>query len=118
MAIKEIDRLTHKRVNGIKTGYWSAASKEAVVQRLAEYENTGMMPEDIMLSASAARWIPCSERPPKDGQDILAYLINEHEARIVPANYDHGTWYDCIFNKLIPADQITHWMPSPKPPAQ
>lgn len=34
-----MNRLTHKRVNGIKTGYWSAATKEAVVQRLAFYEN-------------------------------------------------------------------------------
>lgn len=121
MAIKDIDRLTHKRVNGIKTGYWSAASKEAVVQRLAEYENTGFTPAGIdalRKEMPAPAWTPCSERPPEDGQDILAYLVNEHEARIVPANYDHGTWYDCIFNKLIPADQITHWMPSPKPPAQ
>lgn len=33
------DRMTHKRVNGIKSGYWSAATKEDLVQRLAEYEN-------------------------------------------------------------------------------
>ncbi len=24
-----MERLTHERVNGIKTGYWSAATKEA-----------------------------------------------------------------------------------------
>lgn len=34
-----MDRLTHERVNGIKPGYWSPATKEAVVQRLAFYEN-------------------------------------------------------------------------------
>lgn len=27
-----MERLTHERVNGIKTGYWSAATKEALVQ--------------------------------------------------------------------------------------
>ena len=32
-------RLTHERCNGIKTGYWSDANKEALVQRLAEFEN-------------------------------------------------------------------------------
>ena len=42
-----MERLTHERVNGIKTGYWSAATKEALVQRLAAYENTGLTPEDI-----------------------------------------------------------------------
>ena len=29
--------LTHERVNGIKTGYWSAATKEVLVQKLAAY---------------------------------------------------------------------------------
>ena len=42
-----MERITHERVNGIKTGYWSAASKEEVVQRLAAYENTGLEPEEI-----------------------------------------------------------------------
>ena len=42
-----MERMTHERVNGIKTGYWSAASKEEVVQRLAQYENTGLEPEVI-----------------------------------------------------------------------
>lgn len=42
-----MERMTHERVNGIKTGYWSAASKEEVVQRLAQYENTGLEPEAI-----------------------------------------------------------------------
>lgn len=39
---RSMERLTHERVNGIKTGYWSAATKEALVQRLAAYENTGL----------------------------------------------------------------------------
>lgn len=34
-----VERLTHERVNGIKTGYWSAATKETLVQRLAAHEN-------------------------------------------------------------------------------
>ena len=34
-----VERLTHERVNGIKTGYWSAATKETLVLRLAAYEN-------------------------------------------------------------------------------
>lgn len=29
-----MERLTHERVNGIKTGYWSAATKEVLVQKL------------------------------------------------------------------------------------
>ena len=42
-----MNRLTSKRVNGIKTGYWSPAKKEELIQRLGEYEDLGMGPEDI-----------------------------------------------------------------------
>lgn len=41
------ERLTHARVNGIKRGYWSAANKQKLIDRLAEYENTGMSPKEI-----------------------------------------------------------------------
>lgn len=36
---KEYHRLTSKRCNGIKEGYWSPNTKEELVQRLAEYED-------------------------------------------------------------------------------
>ena len=41
-----MNRLTQKRVNGIKTGYWSASKKDELVARLAEYEDTGLTPEE------------------------------------------------------------------------
>ncbi len=50
----ENDRLTHKRANGIKDGYWSAATKERLVQRLAEYEDTGLAPWEIRQLLAAA----------------------------------------------------------------
>ena len=42
-----MERLTHKRVNGIKTGYWSPSKKQDLVDRLSEYEDTGLTPEQI-----------------------------------------------------------------------
>lgn len=42
-----MSRLTHKRNNGIKEGYWSPNKKEELVQRLAEYEDTGLTPEQV-----------------------------------------------------------------------
>ena len=42
-----MERLTNKRVNGIKTGYWSTSKKEELVQRIAEYEDTGLTPEQV-----------------------------------------------------------------------
>ena len=42
-----MDRLTAQRCSGIKTGYWSTAKKEELVQRLGQYEDTGLTPEEI-----------------------------------------------------------------------
>lgn len=42
-----MSRLTHKRNNGIKEGYWSPNKKEELVQRLAEYEDTGLTVEEV-----------------------------------------------------------------------
>ena len=69
IAIREMEekmeRLTHERVNGIKTRYWSPEKKETLVNALAEYENTGLTPEEIkMLNGKGADapandgWIP------------------------------------------------------------
>ena len=44
---EKMERLTHERVNGIKTGYWSPEKKETLVNALAEYEGTGLTPDEI-----------------------------------------------------------------------
>lgn len=62
------------------------------------------------------KWIPITERLPEDGTDILAYMSDEFESRIFPANYDHGIWFDCIFN--VSQSIVTHWMPLPEPPKE
>lgn len=40
-------RLTHKRCNGIKDGYWTTAKKDELIARLAQYEDTYVPPEKI-----------------------------------------------------------------------
>lgn len=42
-----MERLTHERCNGIKTGYWSPEKKDELVKALAAYENTGLTPDQI-----------------------------------------------------------------------
>ena len=42
-----MDRLTHQRSSGIKTGYWSPNRKDELVERLAAYEDTGLDPQEI-----------------------------------------------------------------------
>lgn len=58
-------------------------------------------------------WIS-ADTPPEDGTDCLAVTGCGTEGRVYPANYDHGTWWDCM---SIRADTATtHWMPIPKVP--
>ena len=42
-----MERLTAPRCSGIKSGYWSTAKKEELAQRLGQYEDTGLSPEEI-----------------------------------------------------------------------
>lgn len=51
-----MERLTHKRENGIKRGYWSPNKKQELVDRLAMYED----------QEEKGRWIPISEQLPED----------------------------------------------------
>ena len=51
-----MERLTAQRCSGIKSGYWSTAKKDDLAQRLGQYEDTGLTPEEIrrMKDAQAA----------------------------------------------------------------
>lgn len=42
-----MERLTHKRVSGIRAGYWSPNKKQELVDGLAGYEDTELTPEQI-----------------------------------------------------------------------
>ncbi len=57
-----MERLTHPRNSGIKTGYWSPNKKDELVERLAAYEDTGLTPEEIERLKEQHRWIPVEER--------------------------------------------------------
>lgn len=98
-----MERLTHERSNGIKTGYWSPEKKEDLVARLAEYENTGLAPDEIesvnefegsntqkyLLELAKHRWIPVEERLPEPFLNVLATVyhsewISDYSSSWVP----------------------------------
>lgn len=80
-----MERLTHKRENGIKRGYWSPNKKQELVDRLAMYE--GREEKD--------RWIPISERLPEDESYILVSFENATMPDIAryEENDEGGTFY-------------------------
>lgn len=116
-------RLTSKRMNGIKTGYWSAVKKEELVQALAAYEDTGLTPEEIkVLKANEnLRWIPVEERLPKEEEYILLSFANFSLPLVgrYSKNQDEGAFYlgdcdgedSCISQNLF----VDAWMPLPEP---
>lgn len=54
-------RLTHVRSNGIKSGYWTNCKKDELTQRLGEYEDTGLSPEEIKAALKENPIIPEDE---------------------------------------------------------
>ena len=61
-----MERLTHERKSGMKTGYWSPNKKQELVDRLAMYEDR----------EEKDRWIPISARLPEDESYILVSFEN------------------------------------------
>lgn len=61
------------------------------------------------------RWIPCTEALPEDCEDIIVTYVDDEETRIIPVNYDKGTWYDCIFDTALNPIKVIAWMPLPEP---
>ena len=113
-----MNRMTHERVNGIKTGYWSPAKKEELVQRLAAYEDTGLEPEEIMDGRLLTGWIPVDEQLPaepepgmQDMEELPEYIVTIRGAELatVLCYAGDGEWFrDGIY---YPVDA---WMPLPK----
>ena len=50
-----MNRLTHERCSGIKPGYWSPQRKEILIDRLGQYEDTGLTPVEILELKSRHR---------------------------------------------------------------
>ncbi len=95
---RAMERLTHPRSSGIKTGYWSPNKKDELVERLAAYEDTGLTPEEIERLKKQHRWIPVEERLPEGTEDDYCPEFNVMTKGAVQAttlNFaPDGTWFD------------------------
>lgn len=107
-----MERLTHKRKSGMKTGYWSPNKKQELVDRLAMYE-------DREENDEFGKWIPISERLPEEEDYILLSFANYTGLDI--GRYEHDGEND----KFYPGDDeetyahygliVNAWMPLPEP---
>lgn len=113
------ERLTHPRVNGIKSGFWSPVNKEELVQRLAEYEELELSPREIRLLMERklwpddkAGWISVKTRLPETDDHVLCCTQNKKGVRTVVRGFYMDGWH-CGMNT-----NVTHWMPMPAPPEE
>ena len=122
-----MERLTHPRCSGIKTGYWSPNKKDELIERLAAYEDTDLSPEEIKAlrengKTSEHRWIPVEERLPEDDNYILLSFENFSFPLVGRYEADSdggGTFYlgdcdgedTCIWQNLF----VNAWQPLPEP---
>lgn len=106
-----MNRLTQKRVNGIKIGYWSTSKKDDLVARLAEYEDTGLEPREVLqLKKNAVQWIPVTERLPEDGYYLATLdgeLVGQEEPFTGMCGIENGQWDD--------EGYVIAWMSLPEP---
>ena len=124
-----MERLTHPRSSGIKTGYWSPNKKEELINRLAEYEDTGLRPQEIyelkagtILKSMGMQWIPVDGRLPDTDDYVLMSFGNFSLLLVGRYESDEdggGAWYlgdcdeddTCVSNDLF----VNAWMRMPEP---
>lgn len=101
-----MERLTHKRENGIKRGYWSPNKKQELVDRLAMYEDR----EDAKDANVPGEWIPCSERLPENAMNVIAQFSS---GTVTELRYAGNGIFEGIYEYSTKV--IIAWMPLPTP---
>jgi hypothetical protein len=122
-----MERLTHQRSSGIKTGYWSPAGKSELIERLAAYEGTGLDPQEIyslkagtILKAMGCKWIPVDEQLPENDNYILLSFSNFSIPLIARCEQDGdggSTFYEGDDDEPLTKHDlyVNAWMPLPDP---
>ena len=78
----------------------------------ANLEAREMLHERIkeLTYTNVGKWIPVTERLPEDDHTVLVW--SHRNSKEYFNVYDHGKWV------IMETEDITHWMPLPKPPKE
>ena len=114
-------RLTARRVNGIKSGYWSPCKKDDLVARLAEYEDAGFTPEEIAALANGRDgpelWTDPEEQLPAYGRTVLVARVKDPNLPpiVEQATRCPGDWWK-VYGANV--KRILAWRPMPQAPEE
>lgn len=82
----------------------------AIFSRLAAYEDTGLMPEEVQ------RWIPVTERLPESDADTKYLVTCKTKSGRQNINM---AWFDgALWHGMGSMSGVTHWMPLPPLPRE
>ena len=62
------------------------------------------------------RWIPCSERLPETGTDVIVYYPYWYKSPVQIAHLKGDFWESSDGEYDFPVKAVTHWKPLPEPP--
>ena len=76
--------------------------------KLKDYEDTGLMPEEIIDGKMLTGWIPVAERLPEIGEPVLITVWDK--------DVTIGTWYGNRWGTALRYNEdVLAWMPKPEP---
>ena len=83
------------------------------IQTLADVERIIDFIATDVPDTNVGKWIPVSERLPKDGQRVIVY---DNSAFFGVAWRENNEWWADEF--IYDDGDVTHWMPLPEPPKE
>ena len=106
----------HVKDRDAKTDIYNRAYEALLISMDVKDMEISNLSSEVSALREQVRWIPVSEKLPKDNQEVLIYAdliakgVHSTKSRQWSADgyYYHGDWYDTV----------THWMPLPQPPEE
>lgn len=124
IKILDVNNTSAKELERIKN-YKGFNGREAIFMAL---KDACLMAVAALREQEERRWIPVTERLPdlelvdakNDGFDLCSCLVTVKNFRVKNGRYVKKAWYDgdgfMDENCIIITQDVTHWMPLPKPP--
>ena len=97
-----MNRLTHERVNGIKTGYWSDCKKEDLIKALAAYENTGYEQNDAGYEPEYEQGDAEYQQGEAEFQPVIPHADEEEDRELGDVNPYTGKEYQSNSVRMHP----------------